>query len=107
MILIKDRHPGIQLCMYCNHSYGKYDTYKGSTQVSRIYDFLRNYGRVMELPRLNIPVDIHIDVGNTNISTEDKIKLAENIQSAVRDVFLSNLNYSENEDLYTSRINFK
>ena len=63
--------------------------------------------RVMELPRLNIPVDVYIDVGNTNISSEDKIELAESIQSAVRDVFLSNLNYSEDEDLYTSRINFK
>ena len=59
-------------------------------------------GRVMELPHLNILVDIYIDVGNTNISTEDKIKLAENIQSAVRDVFLFNLTYSENEDLHTS-----
>ncbi|WP_425323808.1 hypothetical protein [Holdemanella biformis] len=84
MILIKDRHKYPESTIFCG-----------------IME------RVMELPRLNIPVDIHIDVGNTNISTEDKIKLAENIQSAVRDVFLSNLNYSENEDLYTSRINFK
>ena len=63
--------------------------------------------RVMELPRLNIPVDVYIDVGNTNISSEDKIELAESIQSAVKEIFLYNFSDSKGEDLYTSRINFK
>lgn len=84
MILIKNRHKYPESTIFCG-----------------IME------RVMELPCLNIPVDIHIDVGNTNINIEDKIKLAENIQSAVRDVFLFNLSYSENEDLHTSQINFK
>lgn len=61
----------------------------------------------MELPRLNIPVDIHIDIGNTNINKNDKIELTKNIYNAVQDVFIYNLNGSENEDLYTRRINFK
>lgn len=63
--------------------------------------------RVMELPRLNIPVDVYIDVGNANISSEDKIELAESIQSAVKEIFLYNFSDSKDEDLYTSRINFK
>ena len=84
MILIKNRHKYPESTIFCG-----------------IME------RVMELPCLNIPVDIHIDVGNTNINTEDKIKLAENIQSAVRDVLLFNLSYSENEDLHTRQINIK
>lgn len=63
--------------------------------------------RVMELPRLNIPVDIHIDVGNTNINKDDKIELTKDIHNAVQDVFICNLSGSESEDLYTRRINFK
>lgn len=63
--------------------------------------------RVMELPRLNIPVDVYIDVGNTNVGTGEKIELAESIRDAVQNVFLCNLNGSENEDFYTSQINFK
>ena len=63
--------------------------------------------RVMELPRLNIPVDVYIDVGNANISSGDKIELAESIQSAVKEIFLYNFSDSKNEDLYTSRISNK
>lgn len=41
-------------------------------------------GRVMELPHLNILVDIYIDVGNTNISSEDKTELTKSIHNAVK-----------------------
>lgn len=63
--------------------------------------------RVMELPRLNIPVDVYIDVGNTNISSEDKIELAESIQSAVQDIFILNIENDNNKELYIKQINFK
>lgn len=63
--------------------------------------------RVMELPRLNIPVDVYIDVGNTNVATGEKVELAESIQNAVQDVFQNKLSHSENEDFYLSQINFK
>ena len=43
MILIKDRH---FICSRIQRfKSGKYDTYKGLVQVSRIYDFLWNYGK--------------------------------------------------------------
>ena len=41
-------------------------------------------GRGMELPHLNILVDIYIDVGNTNISSEDKTELTKSIHNAVK-----------------------
>lgn len=63
--------------------------------------------RVMELPRLNIPVDVYIDVGNTNISSGDKIELAESIQSAVQDIFILNIENDNNKELYIKQINFK
>jgi len=40
--------------------------------------------RVMELPHLYILVDIYIDVGNTNISSEDKTELTKSIHNAVK-----------------------
>lgn len=63
--------------------------------------------RVMELPRLNIPVDVYIDVGNTNISSGDKIELTESIQSAIQDIFILNIENDSNKELYIKQINFK
>lgn len=61
MMLIKDRHKYPESTIFCG-----------------IME------RVMELPHLYILVDIYIDVGNTNISSEDKTELTKSIHNAVK-----------------------
>ena len=46
-------------------------------------------------------------MGNTNISSEDKIELAESIQNAVQDIFILNIENDNNKELYIKQINFK